>query len=177
MKLALFSVGDEGTRGDGELELLLRRGYWYALSLTHDRSAAEDVLQDAATALVRCGGKWERSYLFTAIRNRFIDTYRRDRRLLFLPLDGASESAIATVDQQAWELPDVIERQTLNRALGTLRVEEREMLFLAFVEGYTTQQIAQLTGRPRGTVLSLLHRTKLKLRRLLNGRPEETANE
>jgi RNA polymerase sigma factor (sigma-70 family) len=177
LKLALFPVGDEGTAGVGELELLLRSGYWYALSLTHDSPAAEDVLQDAATALVRCGGKWERSYLFTAIRNRFIDKYRRDRRLLFVPLDGASENAIDTADQQAWELPDVIERQTLNRALGTLRVEEREMLFLAFVEGYTTQQIAQLTGRPRGTVLSLLHRTKLKLRRLLNGQSEERASE
>jgi RNA polymerase sigma-70 factor (ECF subfamily) len=172
-----FSVGDEAAGGVGELELLLHAGYRYALSLTHDSSAAEDLLQDAAAALVRCGGKWQRSYLFTTIRNRFIDKYRRDRRLLFVPLDGASESVLDSADREPWELPDVIERQALDRALGTLRVEEREMLFLAFVEGYTTQQIAGLTGRPRGTVLSVLHRTKLKLRRLLHGGSQEGTDE
>jgi RNA polymerase sigma-70 factor (ECF subfamily) len=177
LKLAPFAVGDKGTPGVGELELLLQSGYRYALSLTHDRPAAEDLLQDAAAAVVRCGGKWQRSYLFTAIRNRFIDKYRRDRRLLLLPLDGRSEGAVDSTDPPSWELPDVIERRTLHRALGTLRVAEREMLFLAFVEGYTTQQIAELTGRPRGTVLSSLHRAKLKLRRLLDGGALEGTNE
>ena len=55
----------------------------------------------------------------------------------------------------------------LHRALGTLRPDERETLFLAVVEGYTAQEIADMTQRPRGTILSLLHRTKEKLRNLL----------
>jgi RNA polymerase sigma-70 factor (ECF subfamily) len=177
LKLAPFAVGDEETPGAGELERLLQSGYRYALSLTHDRPAAEDLIQDAAASVVRCGGKWQKPYLFTAIRNRFIDKYRRDRRLVLLPLDGGSEGGIDPADQGSWELPDVIEHRALHRALGMLRVAEREMVFLAFVEGYTTQQIAELTRRPRGTVLSSLHRTKLKLRRLLQRGSKEGTNE
>jgi RNA polymerase sigma-70 factor (ECF subfamily) len=40
-------------------------------------------------------------------------------------------------------------------------------LYLAVVEGYTAEEIAELTSRPRGTILSLLHRTKAKLCDLL----------
>lgn len=47
------------------------------------------------------------------------------------------------------------------------------MLFLTAVEGYTTAEIAQLTGRPRGTILSALHRAKKKLRQLLADDEEE----
>ena len=43
----------------------------------------------------------------------------------------------------------------------------REDEVLAIVEGYTAHEIADMTQRPRGTILSLLHRTKEKLRNLL----------
>jgi RNA polymerase sigma-70 factor (ECF subfamily) len=51
--------------------------------------------------------------------------------------------------------------------LAGLKPAEREILYLSAVEEYTTAEIAEMTGRPRGTVLSLLHRTKLKLRKRL----------
>jgi RNA polymerase sigma-70 factor, ECF subfamily len=58
----------------------------------------------------------------------------------------------------------------LHEALGSLREDERETLFLAVVEGYTAEEIAQLSGRPRGTVLSMLFRAKGKLREKLSGK-------
>jgi len=50
---------------------------------------------------------------------------------------------------------------------------EREALLLADVEGYTAQEIAELTGHPRGTILSLIHRSRGKLRRQLSQRDQE----
>ena len=47
--------------------------------------------------------------------------------------------------------------------LAKLRDIEREALFLHIVEGYSANEIATLTGRPRGTVLSLIHRSRKKL--------------
>ena len=44
------------------------------------------------------------------------------------------------------------------------------VLFLAAVEEYTAQQIAELLEWPRGTVLSMLHRTRRKLRETLKSR-------
>ena len=40
-------------------------------------------------------------------------------------------------------------------------------IVLSVVEGYTAREIAELLGVPRGTVLSLMHRARGKLRRWL----------
>ena len=64
----------------------------------------------------------------------------------------------------------------LERALGRLRAEERELLYWAWVEGRTAQEISELTERPRGTVLSALHRAKQKLRRELAEEPARDAS-
>lgn len=147
-------------------EGLLTSGYRYALSLTHDPSAAEDLLQDACLAILGAGAPWERSYLFTTLRHRFIDRCRREAKVRFLSLDGGDEAPPLDPGDD-WTAPDVLRNGQLERALGTLRFEEREALFLAAVEGYTAEEIGELTSRPRGTVLSLLHRAKAKLRTLL----------
>jgi len=169
LQIGLVSQIDQQSEGSRQLEALLQSAFRYGLSLTHDHVEAEDLLQDACVAVVRAGGKWEKAYLFATIRNRFIDRYRRNKRMLFVPLEGTGDAVEDEQSEAGWEGPDVIEADTLNRALGQLRPEERELLFFTFVEGYTAQQIASMTNRPRGTILSLIHRSKAKLRRLLGG--------
>jgi len=150
------------------IDELLDAGYRYALSLTHDVTEAEDLVQDASLALLASGALWERSYFFATVRNRFIDRYRRSRKVLFLALEADGGTATDPPDF-TWELPDVLETGLLEQALEQLRAEEREALFLAVVEGYTAEEIGKMTDRPRGTILSLLHRAKKKLRGLLGG--------
>lgn len=149
-------------------DVLLDSGYRYAISLTHDPAEAEDLIQDACLAILASGAPWERPYLFATIRNRFIDRYRRNRKVMFVALDDGDGRRTEPVEFD-WEAPDVLETGRLDRALGALRVDEREALFLAVVEGYTAEEIGRLTSRPRGTILSLLHRAKRKLRLLLGG--------
>jgi DNA-directed RNA polymerase specialized sigma24 family protein len=55
----------------------------------------------------------------------------------------------------------------LASALQQLRPDERELLYLSAVEEYSANEIAKLTHKPRGTILSILHRTKKKLRQIL----------
>src|SRR6266571_1052258 len=144
------------------INTLLESGYRYAFSLAHDSAEAEDLLQDACLSILASGASWERPYLFATIRNRFIDRYRRNRKILFLSLEREDEAG-DDMEETNWEAPDVLQNGALGRALAALRVEERETLFLAVVEGYTAEEIGELTSRPRGTILSLLHRTKAKL--------------
>lgn len=150
---------------DADFESLLHTAFRYAMALTHAVEEAEDLVHDACVSIVRSGGSWEKAYLLTTIRNRFIDKYRRNQRILFIPIEEGEEMPEPLLDDQ-----DYLLSGALDHALGELRPEERETLFLAAVEGYTAQEIADLTSRPRGTVLSLLHRTKSKLRTLLNRR-------
>jgi RNA polymerase sigma-70 factor (ECF subfamily) len=147
-----------------DLDRLLDRGYRYALALTHDSNRAEDLLHDAVVSVLRRRPLDNAGYLLTTIRNRFIDLYRRERLVVMHPLDESSEDALEQLD----EADPTLDPERLEQALATLRPPEREAIYLSAAEGYTAQEIADLTGRSRGTVLSLVHRARLKMRRFLS---------
>ena len=68
----------------------------------------------------------------------------------------------------------------LEYLLGQLKAGDRELLYLHCVEGYTAQEISDLIGRPRGTILSSINRAKAKLRELAakqESLPSRPANE
>ncbi len=155
---------------------LLQAGYRYALSLRASAPDAEDLVQEAWYRLYRYNGRvGGKALLFTAIRNIWLDRWRREHVVAFEPLDDADTVAdeSAGADDGRWTAHD------LAGPLASLRGEEREALFLNAVEGYTAREIAAFTDRPRGTVLSLIHRAKRKLRRALEAKAagERNANE
>ena len=147
---------------------ILRQGYRFALSLTHDRAAAEDLLHDACVSVLRAKGPATAPYLITAIRNRFIDQRRRD---LIAPIESLDVGPRPQLDHEDefWSDPiNAVEmRSALQGALGLLRPEERAVLVLSAVEGYSAREIGEMLNAPRGTVLSLMHRARIKMRRWL----------
>ena len=54
-------------------------------------------------------------------------------------------------------------------ALSKLDGEERMIVVLSVLHGYTNREIAGMIGKPQGTVSSKLHRTYAKLREMLGG--------
>ena len=140
-------------------EELLQAGFQYACALTHHRQDAEDLVQTAWLKLYqRYGEVATKALFFTAIRNLYIDQYRRRQRLQFTTLNGERAPSPAANASAAED-----EGVTLEQLLAKLRDTEREALFLHVVEGYSAVEIAALTGRPRGSVLSLIHRGRKKL--------------
>lgn len=139
---------------------LLTAGYRYAFVLTHAHRDAEDLVHDA---WLSCQHRWtrpSRAYLYRAIRHRWIDRNRgRHRDGLLTPLDEAPP--------QSRDPEGVIERVDLERALAQLRPREREIIYLASVERWTAAEVADHINAPRGTVLSIIHRAKAKLVRVL----------
>lgn len=160
------------TRDTDALEDLLQRGFRYALSLTHNTTRAEDLVQDAWVSILQAGGPWQRGYLFTTIRNRFIDQYRRERLVVIESLGDVDRGDALGLDWRETEMFRA-ELDTLQQALATLRAAEREALYLVAVEGYTAAEIADLTHRPRGTVLSIVFRARQKVRRFCEERERE----
>ena len=158
-----WSSGRNMADVSSNMDELLQRGYRYALSLADDRHDAEELLQEACLSLVRSGGRWHVGSVLTAIRHRFIDRLRR-RGLTMQSLDVAAEMIREVAGPAA--LTSELDAE-LERALGALRPEERELLYLAAVEEMTIAEIAKMTDRPRGTILSLIHRAKRKVRELL----------
>ncbi|MEO1236779.1 MAG: RNA polymerase sigma factor, partial [Planctomycetota bacterium] len=163
---------------------LLDRGFRYALSLTGRRADAEDVLHEACVSLARRGGPWEAGLLFRAVRHRFIDEWRRAQRRPGADLSGAGipgagvpGAVEALSGREDGVLARLMGADAVARALGELGADEREAAYLAWVEGYTAREVGRLTGRPRNTVLSHLHRARRKLRdRLVEGTLERKAD-
>ena len=56
---------------------------------------------------------------------------------------------------------------------GGEAILERAVLVLSALEGYTAREIGELLDAPRGTILSLMHRTRAKLRRWLQDDPDQ----
>jgi RNA polymerase sigma factor (sigma-70 family) len=142
-----------------QLEALLHRGYRYAYALTGDPVRAEDLLQDAWSSVLEANGPRDAPYLFRVMRNRWIDVQRRARIVEFEPLEPER------VAGHEW-IPSGDSTRVLV-AMGKLRPEEREALFLCAVEGWTAGEVSERTGQPRNTVLSLVHRGRARLRQLL----------
>lgn len=142
---------------------ILNSGYRYALSLCSNRQDAEDIVHDAWIRLDKRYRKTpEKPLLYRTIRNLYIDRYRREQKIRFSEFNEMSLT------------PDTGPGQTLTpeemqRFLVQLRDVEREALYLSVVEGYTADEIAGMTSTARGSVLSLIHRSKTKLRTWMIG--------
>lgn len=152
------------------LDDVLQDAYRYACSLAGDDHIAEDILQEVCVSILRTEGSWERPYLFVAVRNRFIDMYRQHKRARS-PRELQNNGRLKTLASEQDPAARLVYHDTnkkLDEALAALRPTEREVMFLAAVLGFTSQQIAEQTGRSRGTVTSLLQRSRYKLRQLLN---------
>lgn len=144
--------------------------YKYALYTLGNPHDAEDVVSETFVEAWRGLKNLREPTAFKAwifrilsIRlKRRISGYIRQKNELDIE-DFISSPALSTEDLS----PGVSDRTDLLRALDTLKPEERMIVVLHALHGYTTKQIAQMLGRPHGTVSSKLHRTLLKLRRLL----------
>ncbi|MBE0486179.1 RNA polymerase sigma factor [Marinobacter sp.] len=145
-------------------EELLQAGYRYALALRCKEQDAQDLVHEA---WIRLNSQLiplvNRPRLVRTIRNLYIDRYRREQILVVESLD---EAQIPVIEDTA-VFDHSFAADDLDACLAKLRPPEREALFLNSVEGYTAAEIARITGRPRGTVLSLVHRARLKMKGML----------
>jgi RNA polymerase sigma-70 factor (ECF subfamily) len=137
-----------------------------ALRVVGGRDEAEDVVHDAFVAVWRKVDRFDadrgslRGWLMTVVRNRAIDRVRARRPTV--DVDAADElSLLRTGPNPTWE--DALGRAAagdLRLALAELPVEQRRAVELAYFEGYTYREVAELTGVPAGTANG-----RLRLRR------------
>jgi RNA polymerase sigma-70 factor (ECF subfamily) len=113
------------------------------------------------------------SWLFGIAHNRCGKWLRRKRPVLFSP-DETPELAAVPSEQALREEQEEQENQ-MNRLRGHLQQlpeETRRLLAMKHEEGKTCQEIAAATGRPVGTIKSLLARTYQWLREAMTAAQE-----
>ncbi len=91
---------------------------------------------------------------------------RRERkRLLFPRLTSENESKEPAIDQNFDHFEEV---EMVHRALNSLKPKFRAVVVLRLMEGYSTEETAEILNIPTGTVLSRLMRAQKKLREQLH---------
>jgi RNA polymerase sigma-70 factor (ECF subfamily) len=131
-----------------------------AYRIVGDRSAAEDVTQEAFISIWRSGARFDRtrgsvrSWTLGIVRNRAIDALRR----------SAGKAPKLTFDDDAIlerePAPQTTEEEVLRRreaaelrgAMRELPPDQSKVIQLAYFGGFSQSEIARMLGMPLGTV-------------------------
>ncbi len=144
----------------------------YARALVGDRDGADDLVQDTLERAVRKFHLWKpgdlRAWLFSIMHNVFVNQLKARKISPSVEID---EEMIAA-HIPAVTTTDVLDMQ---RALGCLAPEQREVVLLVALEDMTYADVSRALGIPIGTVMSRLSRGREKLRRVMNGEATRSA--
>lgn len=143
----------------------------WALALTRNRAAAEDLTQDVATkALVAkdcfIPGTNFSAWVHRIMINHFISSVRNRRE--FTDMDNLPEVPMPAAHEDRTALRE------LGWALDRLPPDQREALFMIVLQENSYEDAAERTGCAIGTLKSRVHRARLQLRAYLSGEPSQS---
>jgi RNA polymerase sigma-70 factor (ECF subfamily) len=136
----------------------------YVVRVLGSATPADDIVQESYLRLLRAPPPIDdprelRAYLFRIASNLIHDHWRRETRVR-----QVSERLSAEPESTAHDLSLRLE---MTRIFGQLRPQQRQMMWLAYVEGADHREIAEALGLRERSVRVLLHRARRKLAELL----------
>lgn len=145
----------------------------YVQELVRNEQASLDIVQEAFInaarhiASLRSNAKFG-SWLFGIARQKVVQRWRKPDRTT--PLDETRESEpFNDVDSPSDWLIRQEEEEAFMKQLDQLPVAQRDVLLLHFLEDFSLEEIAGITGVPVGTVKSRMYHAKKAMRELLKG--------
>lgn len=134
----------------------------FAINLTRDNEAANDLYQDTLYKALANQEKYSvgtniKAWLFTIMRNIFINNYRRKAKQKTI-FDSTPNDYL--INQQQATVSNVAESdmriKEINKAIGQLP-EIFKTPFLLYFDGYKYNEIADVLHEPLGTIKSRIH--------------------
>ena len=173
MKDKTAELAKKARKGDvdafGEIyALFAEEMYRYALYNLGSREAAQDAVQETALEafknIIKLKNESAAKAWFFGILYNVCKRFQREKyRVEFTPLELCGELSSADTNEHVSTALDLV------RLIGTLGEQEREIVLLSTVCGYSGKEIAAVTGIPHGTVRSKLSRALAKLREETEG--------
>lgn len=158
--------GEHGKRRGvihSELVALLPTLTRFALTLTRSRPDADDLVQETCERAIRNIDKWQPgtrldSWLFRIAQNLYFNQRRKvTNSQRILTLVGATETNVHDGARSAEQRSMVA---TVGQHMFNLPREQREVVMLICVEGYSYKEAAAILDLPVGTVTSRLGRAR-----------------
>ena len=193
LESALMTTSDESASADAPNETALPDNralfeeqalpyldqlYAAGLRMTRNPADAQDLVQETFVKAYSAFGQFQqgtnlKAWLYRILTNTFINTYRKKQRDPYSgTIDeledwqlGGAESATSTTTRSAEaEAIDHLPDTAVKDALQSIPEDFRLAVYLADVEGFSYQEIADIMKTPVGTVMSRLHRGRRLLR-------------
>lgn len=128
----------------------------YAMCLTDDRAAAQDLVRESMLRAGRTPGLLDqsegstRAWLFGLVRHIAIDARHGRRSRQDTPIDLPESDIFEEFEaaQRSWQIAE---------ALLRLSAEHRQTVEECYFRGHTVAEAAAMFGVPEGTIMSRLH--------------------
>ncbi len=145
--------------------------YVYVFELVHDEQSSLDIVQETFIAAIRhIGGLRDDeklgSWLFGIAHQKCIQRWRKQSRDAVLLEEIAGTSTEFEFSPEELLIRKEQEAEFM-QSLNKLPLPQRAVVLLHFVEDFSLEEIATITGAQLGTVKSRLHYAKKALRNLL----------
>ena len=169
--LKRISEGDKAAFSDF-YDVTVGRAFGVILKMTANRELAEEIASDTYMQVWRSAEKYNAdlaaplTWVIMIARSRAIDTLRREK--------SATRNQFPLIDE--YDAPDesdtgplaetlnIEKNQNVKELLEFLNDSERQMITLAFYRGMSHNEIAAYTGKPLGSVKTILRRAQSILR-------------
>lgn len=143
------------------VEHYMKRAYYIALGFVRNAQDAMDVSQESFIKAFRKikrfdPGKPFFPWFYKLLKNLCLDHIKHRSRTQEIPLD---EARVLREEREDREMKEI-----LWRGIEELPFEQREVIILRYFQQYSYQEIAEITARPVGTVMSSLYYAKKRLR-------------
>jgi RNA polymerase sigma-70 factor (ECF subfamily) len=153
-----------------------RTAYSLAYRMMGERTAAEDLLQDAFVQVWRASGSYRaergsvRTWILSIVRNRGIDQLRTMASLRRVHDRVVASASVAQPSEAFAETWRNSQREQIREALRILPPEQLKVLELGYYSGYTHMEIAEQLDLPLGTVKGRMRQGLKKLREYFDSR-------
>ena len=146
----------------------------------YKESDVEDAVQEGFIAIWKAAEKFDHTkasevtFISMIARRRFIDYLRKvskHRNLQSIDEDNGQELFKESILNESTDL------QLIKDAIGTLEIEDQELLKLSIYQGYSHSEIAKLLNIPLGTVKTRIRRNLIKLKGLFDIKQQATVIE
>jgi len=149
---------------DAYQEIVVRHmqsAYYVALAFVHNHQDALDISQDAFVRAFRKIKRFDTQrpffpWFYRILKNLCIDHYKHRRRLNEVPLEDVR---ILKAQEEDREM-----KKALWKGIDALPPEQKEIIVLRYFQQLSCREIAEVLGKPIGTVMSSLYYAKKRLK-------------
>jgi RNA polymerase sigma-70 factor (ECF subfamily) len=144
--------------------------YGLVRRVVRDPAQSEEVVQGVLVEVWRTASRYEPAkgsalaWIMTMAHRRAVDRVRSEQAASDRQARVAHREQVVVYDEVAEDVEARLDRERVRRCLDTLTDLQRQSVALAYYEGYTYREVAELLTVPLGTVKTRMRDGMIRLR-------------